>query len=353
MPATLTLDQNRLYHQAKRIQDKDDVIVVVKNNAYNFGIELAFEAFYEAGIRSYATTNLQEAMWLRKQDQNIMVLLLDPSTEFELLKQYTITVTLPSLSFYRKYKEQLKGIQVHLVYKNLLNRFGFDTSEEMRTVLEDNSLSVTGIWTHFAFADELGDLRYEQEKQNWFSVLEDLSPYLKQLDYIHAQNSASYVRDDMFVRHTHIRAGVLMYGTRPYYETLDESVAQQTIQVSTTINDIVTVPKGESAGYSAAFVAKEDSQLAICDIGYGNGILRNRSKFNVHIRGKSYPIAVLMMSHLMVQVDEKVEIGDQVFIYNDALRLDYFTYQGVGAFSEQMAGLNHSTFELRIIPIKK
>jgi alanine racemase len=352
MSAILTLDQNRLYQQAKSIQDKDDVIVVVKNNAYNFGMELAFEAFYKAGIRSYATTNLQEAMWLREQDDEIMVLLLDPSTEFSILREYNITVTLPSLSFYQKYKADLQDISVHLVYKNLLNRFGFDTAEEMYEVLKANEVSVTGIWTHFAFADELEDRRYEQEKENWEQVLSTLSPFLDQLSYIHAQNSASYMRDGKLAHHTHIRAGVIMYGTRPYYEQLDESVARQTIQLSATVKDIVTVPKGESAGYSAAYIADEDTRIAICDIGYGNGVLRTRSKHEVMIRGKRYPIAVLMMSHMMVAIDEDVTIGDQVYLYNDDLRLDYFTSKGVGAFSEQMAGLNHSTYELNIIPIQ-
>lgn len=353
MSATLTLDQNRLYHQAKRIQNKDDVIVVVKNNAYNFGMELAFEAFYKAGIRSYATTNLQEAMWLRKQDNEIMILLLDPTTDFELLREYNITMTLPSLDFYRQYREQLKGVTLHLVYKNLLNRFGFDTAEEMKIVLQDKELITTGIWTHFAFADELEDARYEKEKENWVKVLDSLSPYLEDLDYIHAQNSASYMRDGLLFKHTHIRAGVIMYGTRPYYEELDESVASQTVQVSATVKDIVTVPKGETAGYSAAFEAKEDTLIAICDIGYGNGILRTRSKHEVTIHGKIYPIAVLMMSHMMVKIDDQVSIGDTVYLYNDSLRLDYFTSKGVGAFSEQMAGLNHSTYELKIIPIKE
>lgn len=351
MSATLTLDQNRLYQQAKGIQDKDDVIVVVKNNAYNFGMELAFEAFYKAGIRSYATTNLQEAMWLREQDKEIMILLLDPSTEFEVLKKYDITVTLPSIRFYEQYKEDLVGIKTHLVFKNLLNRFGLDTAEEMKQLLVQKQLAVTGIWTHFAFADELEDSRYEQEKANWEAVLEELSPYMDQLEYIHAQNSASYMRDGKLPKHTHIRAGVIMYGTRPYYEQLDESLAKQTIKLSATVKDIVTVPKGESAGYSAAFVAQEDTRIAICDIGYGNGVLRTRAQHEVMIHNQRFPIAVLMMSHMMVKIDDSVSIGDQVYLYNDALRLDYFTSKGVGAFSEQMAGLNHQTFELTIIPI--
>lgn len=353
MPATLTLDQNRLYQQAKNIQKKDKVIAVVKNDAYNFGIKLAFEAFYKAGVRSYATTNLQEAIWLRKQDKKIMILLLDPSTEFDTIKQYNLTLTLPSLSFYEKYKKELKNIKVHLVFKNLLNRFGFDTVEEMKQVLTDKELTVTGIWTHFAFADELEDARYAKEKENWASVLEELASFLPALDYIHAQNSASYMRDGKLPKHTHIRAGVIMYGTRPYFEQLDESLAKQTIQVSADVLDIVTIPKGESAGYAAAFVAEEETKIAICNIGYGNGVLRTRSKHKVSIHSKFYAIAVLMMSHMLVVIDEDVSIGDKVYLYNDDLRLDYFTAKGVGAFSEQMAGLNHATFDVKVVPIQE
>ncbi|WP_208560200.1 alanine racemase [Marinilactibacillus kalidii] len=348
MAATLTLNQQRLYEQARSLQDNQNVLVVMKNNAYNFGMSLAYEAFYKAGIRSFATTNLDEAIWLRAQHSETVIVLLDPSTEFDLLKKHDITLTIPNMAFYKMYKEQCETIKVHLVFKNLLNRFGFDTAEEMKAVLDEGALTITGIWTHFAFADELEDDRYTIEKENWQYVLSVLSPYLDALTMIHAQNSASFLRDGLFDQHTHIRVGVIAYGTRPYYE-LPESLARQTIEVSATVKDVVTVPKGESAGYSAAFVAEEDTRLAICDIGYGNGILRTRSKHEVMINDQIYPIAVLMMSHMMVKIDEQVSIGDQVFLYNDTLRLDYFTQKGVGAFSEQMAGLNQNTFAVKTI----
>ncbi|WP_225744047.1 alanine racemase [Marinilactibacillus sp. Marseille-P9653] len=352
MTAILTFNQQRLFEQARSLQEKQDVIVVVKNNAYNFGMERAYRAFYKAGIRSYATTNLEEAVWLRKQDDQTTVLLLDPSTEFDILREHDISLTLPNLAFYHQYKEHLEGIKIHLVFKNLLNRFGFDTADEMKTVFDEQLLTITGIWTHFAFADELLDNRYEIEKENWSNVLTVLEPYLDTLTFIHAQNSASYLRDGLFDQHTHIRAGVIAYGTRPYYD-LPESLAMQTIEVSATVKDVVSVPKGQSAGYSAAFVAAEDTTLAICDIGYGNGILRTRSKHKVMINQKTFPIAVLMMSHLMVKVDTSVSIGDRVYLYNDTLRLDYFTHKGVGAFSEQMASLNHQTFKITNIPLSE
>lgn len=352
MTAVLTLNQKRLYEQAKSIQDKDKLIVVVKNDAYNFGMDLAFDAFYAAGVRGFATTNLKEAIELRKKSNQIMILLLDPSTEFDLIRQHNITLTVPNLSFYTQYRNELEGIQIQLVFKNLLNRFGFEKASEMITVLDDNHMTVTGIWTHFAFADELSDLRYDQEKANWVQILDSLSSFVENLTYIHAQNSASYIRDGLLDQHTHLRAGVFAYGTRPYIEGLDTGCAKQTIKVSATVKDIIQISKGQSAGYSAAFVAKKDTTLAICDIGYGNGILRSRAKHEVMINGHFYPIAVMMMSHLLIEVDDGVKTGDKVYIYNDYLRLDDFAAKGVGAFSEQMAGLNHQTFDIQIIPLE-
>lgn len=351
MTAILKLNQQRLYEQAKSLQSQNDVIVVVKNDAYNFGMERAFTAFYQAGIKSYATTNLSEAIWLRKQDKEIMILLLDPSTEFNLLKKYDITLTVPNLTFYNKYKTQLKGIKVQLVYKNLLNRFGFDHSEEMLQVLKEDYVEITGIWTHFAFADDLTEPKYEIEKNNWLTVLKHLKDYIRDLEYIHAQNSASYTREGLLEGHTHIRPGAIAYGALPYFDKVPTSLPAQTIEVSASVKDIVRLKKGHSAGYSAAFVAEKDTSIAICDIGYGNGIMKNRAKHEVLINGKLYPIVVLMMSHLMVEVDEQVNIEDIVILYNDQLRLDEFAYKGVGAISEQMASLNRHTFNLIEIPI--
>lgn len=352
MSAILTFNQQRLFEQARSLQDQQDVLVVVKNNAYNFGMERAYKAFYKAGIRSYATTNLEEAVWLRKQDNQITIVLLDPSTEFDVLREHDISLTVPNLTFYHQYKADIQGIKIHLVFKNLLNRFGFDTGEEMKTVFDEQLLTITGIWTHFAFADELTDERYEIEKENWSNVLTVLEPYLDTLTFIHAQNSASYLRDGLFSQHTHIRAGAIVYGALPYYG-LPESLASQGIEVSATVKDIVSVPKGQSAGYSAAFIAEEDTLLAICDIGYGNGILRTRSKHEVMINQQTFPIAVLMMSHLMVKVDTSVSTGDCVYLYNDQLRLEYFRQKGVGAISEQMASLNHHTFKINEIPLSE
>lgn len=348
MTAKLQINRKRLYEQAKRIQDNTNVLAVVKNNAYNIGLDLAFETFYQAGIRSFATTSLIEAVQLRKMSEDIYIFLMNPSFDFETLRNNNIAMTLPSLTFYEKYKHELEEIDVHLEYKNLLRRSGFDDAEDMQKVLEEDVVHVTGIWTHFAFADEIGSAEYEVEKQNWLMLLDTIQASERGFRFIHAQNSASYMRDQLFPSHTHARLGILLYGSRPYHE-LDPKTVPNVITLSTNVIQTLDLKKGESSGYSSAFKAETDCRVAICDIGYGDGVLRTRAKHDAMINDKRYPIGALMMSHMLITVDQEVKAGDTVYLYNDSLRVDVYTHLGVGANSEQMSALNHNSLVKEIV----
>lgn len=349
MTARMTIDEKRLFKQAQSIQSKVNTIAVVKNDGYNLGLERVYKTFHTAGIRSFATTDMKEAIQLRELDSKIFILLLDPSTAFKKIKKHDITLTVSSLSYYHKYKNELKGISLQLVYRNDLNRLGFTNTEDMKQLLSDTDLTVNGIWTHFASADDFGNGKYEKEVRNWQNVLNGLSDFLPHLDYIHAQNSSSYFRDALFPHHTHIRAGVILYGARPYTLGLDESLAQQVVSIEANVIELTSVKAGEAIGYSADYLTDKDITIAVCDIGYGHGLLKARKNYPVRINHKAYPVRVLMMSHLIVEVDDEITIGDTVTLYDDQLRFDCFAAQGIGSVSQQLAGLNKQTFTLSII----
>lgn len=96
--------------------------------------------------------------------------------------------------------------------------------------------------------------------------------------------------------------------------------------------------------YSFAFEVKNDhTQLAVVDIGYGDGILKSRAKHEAIINGKRYPIRALMMSHMFIEVDDEVHAQDEVILYNKDIRIDEFTFKGVGANSEQLSAMNHDS----------
>ncbi|WHI61389.1 alanine racemase [Mammaliicoccus lentus] len=348
MVARITIYEQDFINNAKQFTDGQEVMAVVKNDAYHFGLEFAVQSFIAAGIQTFSTTSLHEAVRIRNLNSDVNIFLMNPSTEFETLKQYNIAMTLPSLEFYYEFKDALSGIKLHLELENLLHRSGLKNAQEMQEVLKSNTnlpydeqAKIEGIWTHFGYADEFGGDEYEIERAAWLSCLDEILSLGYTFKFIHAQNSASFVREDgLLDQHTHARLGIILYGSRPY-SSLPTSTTHQNFTVTANVIQVRPIKQGETCGYSFQYTADKDCNLAVVDIGYGDGILKTRAKHDALINGKRYPIRGLMMSHMFVEVDESVKRGDMVTMYSNDIRIDEFTFKGVGANSEQISALNH------------
>ncbi len=354
MSGILTIDREKLVTQAKQIQGGTPTIAVVKNNAYNFGLELAVRAFLEAGITAFATTSLKEAETIRKITDDSMVFLLNPTYEFDFVKSLDLDMTLPSLEYYKKYYEELKGINVHMEYAGLFNRSGFESFSEVEEVLnhqltldEKERFIIRGAWCHFGYADEFDGV-YETERKNWLDFISHFKKLDMELEYVHSQNTASFSRDGLLDGHTHTRLGIGLYGSKPY-SSLNDDLFIQTFDLYSKVVQIRNMDEDMPMGYGGSFVADRKTKVAVVDIGYGDGILRKRAAYDCLINGKRYPIVTLMMSHMIVEVDEEVSINDKVYIYHPEMRLDEYTFKGVGANSEQLATLNYNTLTKEII----
>ncbi len=354
MSGIITIDRKQLVLQAVRIRDGIPTIAVVKNNAYNFGLELAVGAFLEAGITAFATTSLKEAEAIRGMTDDSMIFLLNPTMEFDSVKKLNLSITLPSFTYYEKYHEELAGIDVHIEYAGLFNRSGFDNFEEVESVLQHqsgkdigNRFNIQGLWCHFGYADEF-DGNYETERKNWLDFLSAFDRLDIHPEYVHSQNTASFVRDSLLPGHTHTRLGIGLYGSKPYSGLNDEMFVQP-FEFYSTVVQIRDMDENMPMGYGGSFVAGRKTKVAIVDIGYGDGVLRKRAEHDCLINGRRYPIVSLMMSHMIVEVDEAVSTGDTVYIYHPDMRLDEYTFKGVGANSEQLATLNYNTLTKEIV----
>ncbi|MDU1373240.1 MAG: alanine racemase, partial [Staphylococcus epidermidis] len=125
MTAIWSLDTEAFYQNAVKVKNNEPIMAVVKNNAYHYGLEFAVKTFLKAEINTFSTTSLNEAIRVRKIAPEATIFLMNPVYDFDLVKRYDIHMTLPSLNYYYKYKQDLKGIHVHLEYENLLHRSGF------------------------------------------------------------------------------------------------------------------------------------------------------------------------------------------------------------------------------------
>lgn len=357
--ARLYLDLGALRSNAQQALARANqaVMAVVKNDAYHFGLKQAVFAFYEAGIRFFVTTSMREAIQIRQWLSDVELMLINPSLDFESLRRYQIQATLPSLAYLQDHQAQMQGIIWHLEWAGLMRRSGCRSLEEAHRTLEEGlaaGLKIEGLWTHFAWADELiGD--YEKERTAWLEVRTQLTSK-HGFTYIHAQNSASFVRENgPFYAGDFVRLGIYLYGCLPY-ENAPVSLAHA-VTLEAQVIGFSNLGPGQSAGYSAAFTAgAEGGRLALINIGYGDGLLRSRVKprtatqgYGARINSHHYPLVALMMSHCFALVDDQVKLGDWVVFYDQELPVHHFTAQGVGANSEQISALNHSSLDLQYL----
>ena len=105
--------------------------MVVKNNAYHYGLEF-FYFFLKMELILSVLLSLKEAIKVREIAPDATIFLMNAVYDFEKVRHYQIQMTLPSLAYYYKYKNDLSGIKVHLEFENLLHRSGFRTLEEIR-----------------------------------------------------------------------------------------------------------------------------------------------------------------------------------------------------------------------------
>lgn len=353
MGGTFMIDQREFIRQAGNISDGIPTIAVVKNNAYNYGLSFSVNSFLEAGITSFATTNMKEAVNIRDLTLTSKIFLMNPTKNFDDVRAHDIDITLPSTEYYEKYYKELSGLNVHLEYEGRFNRSGFTTFEQMKEVLEHQSslpedmrFNLTGLWTHFGYADEFDGI-YEDERDTWLSLVARFNAAGIHIPVIHAQNTASYMRDGLLSGHSHLRLGIGLYGSKPY-AGLPEDAFLQSSELSAGIIQLRNLDRGSPCGYGASFVPDKDTKIAVVDIGYGDGILKGRAQFECEIDGRYYPIRALMMSHMIVEVDDQVEPDDTVYIYNKNLRIDEFTHRGAGANSEQLGALNYHSLTKEI-----
>jgi alanine racemase len=87
-----------------------------------------------------------------------------------------------------------------------------------------------------------------------------------------------------------VRPGLSLYGGVPRPEA--EGNIRQVARVEAQIVQRRTIPEGESCGYGATFVAKEDTEAAILNIGYADGYLRGFSSHGSAFAGE-YALPVL------------------------------------------------------------
>lgn len=224
----LTALKENVRNMKRHIGEHVHLMAVVKANAYGHGDAQVAKAALAEGASILAVALLDEALSLRAQgiEEPILVLGAVPPEYASIAAEKRIIVTGYSVGWLKDVlgflNEAEAPLEYHLKIDTGMGRLGRKTEEEIKEMMEmtesSDKLNCTGVFTHFATADEK-DTDYFNMRLDRFKEL--ISPLPLDRLMVHSSNSAAGLRfrEQLF---NAVRFGIGMYGLAPSTEIKDE-----------------------------------------------------------------------------------------------------------------------------------
>jgi alanine racemase len=179
---------------------------------------------------------------------------------------------------------------------------------------------VTGLWSHFAFADGGADHPVNGVQATVFAealevaVRAGLQPEVRHLANSAATLTAPATHYDL------VRPGVAVYGLSPVPQlgAPQEFGLRPAMTLASTVALTKRVPAGVGVSYLHRHVTERETTLALVPLGYADGVPRSATNCGqVQLRGARRTIAgTVCMDQFVLDVgDDQVAAGDEVLLF--------------------------------------
>ncbi|SIS56745.1 alanine racemase [Salimicrobium flavidum] len=321
------VDLDAIYYNVtqlkKRLSATTGVYAVVKANGYGHGDVQVAKAAIEAGAERLAVALLDEALRLRRAGIDVPILVMGyiRPEDAEVASRENITVTV----YQKEWVEQVGDmdgtpLNVHLKVDTGMGRLGVRSEEEMVGVLdairEKPGVSLSGVFTHFATADEDDLAYYEEQNRRLEDLLERFRENWKQEVDIHTGNSAASMRFPEQM-HQFIRFGISMYGLYPSHNVKKEKPIDlhPAFALYSNLIHAKKLEPGEAVSYGATYKTSSEEWVGTVPLGYADGWIRKLQGMEVLVNGKRCEIiGRICMDQFMVRLDGYYPSGTEVVL---------------------------------------
>lgn len=301
------------------------VCCVVKANGYGHGAVVLSKLYESLGAAFLAVSNIEEALQLRKNGISVPVLILGytPPECAELLSGKNIIQCVYSMDYAEAINREAEKnncvVTVHVKTDTGMGRIGFRNGNEFEALASLKNLDITGVFTHFAAADEGETGReYTLAQLDSFKLLANgLEAALDKKLIRHCANSAA-IFDYPETHLDMVRAGIVLYGFPPSSEIVNKPQLKPVMTLKTVVSHVKEIEKGDSVSYGRTFVAEKKMKIATVPVGYADGFPRSAGgKYSFEIKGKEAKIiGRVCMDQIMLDVtDIDASIGDEVTVF--------------------------------------
>ncbi len=304
---------------AGKLHGEAELCAVVKADGYGHGMVAAATAALAGGASRLAVATAAEAEGLRAGFGTTPILVMGALTEDDLRRALRaggeIAVWHPGFrdQASRVAAELGTRAAVHVKFDSGMGRLG-TTDEELaldlvESVAADEHLELTGLWTHFATADESRSKFFEQQLNRFDGLVEKVRAAHPGC-LVHAANSAAVFREpashfDM------VRCGIAIYGLDPQNQSPDQLGLAPAMELRSYVADVKRFTRGMSAGYGRKWKARRDTWVGVLPIGYGDGVRRGLTNdAEVLVGGRRYPlVGTISMDNITIELGPETTVA--------------------------------------------
>ncbi|MFM8857448.1 MAG: alanine racemase [Actinomycetota bacterium] len=363
--AHIEVDLGAIAHNVRTLSNRvapARVMAVVKADAYGHGVVPIAEVALASGADCLAVALVQEGIELRRAgiEDPILILSEQPDDQIGDIVSHGLITTAYSVPYIDALEREVRkqnvvGHEVHLKVDTGMNRVGIHPSDAVelagRIVACGPWLSLAGLYTHFATADDVDSNFASEQLRKFESVHAGVRRAGMDVETVHAANSAAALimpesRLDV------VRLGIAMYGIAPS-DSLESACAdlRPALSLKSNVSYVKRVAAGEGVSYGSRYRCSSATTIATVPIGYADGIARRSGLVGIEvlIGGRRHPIVgVVTMDQLMVDVgDVEIAVGDEVVLIGQqgdeqitaneiAHRLGTIGYEIVCALSDRL-----------------
>ncbi|MET9719401.1 alanine racemase [Streptomyces rochei] len=311
------------------------LMAVVKADAYGHGAIPCARAAVEAGATWLGTATPQEALALRADpelpdDVRIMCWLWTPGGPWREAVEAGLDVSVSGMWALEELVAAARGAalpaRVQLKADTGLGRNGCQPGEDWTELVREalraereGLLRVTGLWSHFACADEPGHP----------SIAAQLTRFREMTAYAEQQGVRPEVRHianspaTLTLPETHfdlVRPGIAMYGVSPSPEigTPADFGLRPVMTLSASLALVKRVPGGHGVSYGHHYTTPGDTTLGLVPLGYADGIPRHASSAGPVLAGGKWRTVAgrIAMDQFVVDLGgERPEPGSEAVLF--------------------------------------
>ena len=328
------VDLDAIMSNAKNIKEhigsETRLMGVVKSDGYGHGsVPVAKALEKHEFMYGFAVATAEEAFELREIGITMPILVLGYTfpRSFERMVALDIRPTVftldAAIGLSEEGYQQHKKVKVHIKVDTGMGRIGIMPDEKgfqyVRLLHALPNLTIEGIFTHFARADEQDKTDALRQLSLFKSFTDRVERELGLSGLIKGCSNSAAVLEIPEADMDMVRAGIILYGLAPSAAVdMERIVLKPALSLYSIAAYIKWLPAGSPISYGGKYVTQRETRVATIPIGYGDGYPRSLSdKGYVLIRGRKAPIlGSVCMDQFMVDVTDIPEAmeGDKVVL---------------------------------------